>query len=84
MTEELKAILLPSRFYGWAQNTQPLIELEREVTLIEEGIEGRELLSTKFARRLAMTRHWHLISTKLLLESCHSNCKIKTRWCIDG
>ena len=44
MTEELKAILLPSRFYGWAQNTQPLIELEREVTLIKEGVEGRELL----------------------------------------
>ena len=44
MTEELKAILLPSRFYGWAQNTQPLIELEREVTLIKEGLEGRELL----------------------------------------
>ena len=44
MTEELKAILLPSRFYEWAQNTQPLIELESEITLIEEGLEGRELL----------------------------------------
>ena len=44
MTEELKAILYPSRFYAWIKETQPLVKLERRTLLINEGVEGRELL----------------------------------------
>lgn len=44
MSEQLRALLFPSRFFAWAQNTQTSISLDDAETLIEEGQDGAELL----------------------------------------
>ena len=44
MSEQLRALLFPSRFFAWAQNTQTTIALDDANKLIEEGQEGAELL----------------------------------------
>ena len=44
MSEALRALLFPSRFFAWASNTQTMVSLDDEQTLIEEGQEGSELL----------------------------------------
>ena len=44
MSEQLRALLFPSRFFAWAQNTQTTISLDAARTLIQEGQEGTELL----------------------------------------
>ena len=44
MSEQLRALLFPSRFFAWAQNTQTTISLDAARVLIEEGQEGTELL----------------------------------------
>ena len=44
MSEALRALLFPSRFFAWASSTQTTFSLTANTTLIEEGQEGSELL----------------------------------------
>jgi len=44
MSEALRALLFPSRFFAWASSTQTTDSLTANTTLIEEGQEGSELL----------------------------------------
>ena len=43
MSEQLRQLLFPSRFFAWADRTQPKLSLEASTTLIEEGQDGIEL-----------------------------------------
>ena len=44
MSEQLRQLLFPSRFFAWADSTQAKLSLDDTTTLIEEGQDGRELL----------------------------------------
>ena len=44
MSEALRALLFPSRFFAWATSTQTHLQLESSTTLIEEGQDGHALL----------------------------------------
>lgn len=43
MSDQLQAIVFPSRFYAWALNTQEQFSLNDNATLITEGDEGKDL-----------------------------------------
>ena len=44
MSEALRALLFPSRFFAWATSTQTHLQLDSSTTLIEEGQDGHALL----------------------------------------
>lgn len=56
MSEQLRQLLFPSRFFAWADSTQTTFTLETATNLIEEGQEGAELLLLVQGRGVVSTQ----------------------------